>query len=424
MLKKIIPTPLHTNSARANLFWATALQVIEKVVGYVVIAVLTRTLLQVELGTLFFALSISELTAVFLNFGTNTYLVRLIAADPDGALKYLSRVMSSRVINTIFGYIVLNLGVWLIQPELSPVMLFVAAYDFLEEIYNAFSGFFIGKKQLAYRLAILGGFKILTLLGISLVAYLTRALFPILWTYVIVDLLLVLACYQVIRTQFGDINLRFNLTDNLTLMKQASPFFMLNLLTILHMRFDTIMVGALLGLKHVAVYELGIKLMEVTRFFTRPLGNVFLPLFTEFAAKEQWKAFRRRFWQLIGLGLGVGVLLTVAMQAFGPYVIVWLFSERYRESVVPAQILFLSIPFLYIVLLTTIAANALHLEKHVTFMAALSVTLNLGLNLIIIPRFGISGAAWVTVISQAIQAVGMLILILPTLFKRRKSTRA
>src|SRR6185295_412045 len=168
-------------NTKANIVWAMLLQTIEKAAGYLILAVLTRTLLKIDLGAFFFALSIAELTAVFLNFGTDTYLIRKVAMDPENGLDHLSQVLSMRFVSMGVGYGLLNLSIWFFRPELAAIMLLVAGYDFLEEIYYSISAFLTGSKQLFYRLLILGGFKILTFIGISFIAYITRSLMSVLW---------------------------------------------------------------------------------------------------------------------------------------------------------------------------------------------------------------------------------------------------
>src|SRR5258706_14190470 len=111
------------------------------------------------------------------------------------------------------------------------------------------------------------------------------------------------------------------------------------------------------------------------------------------------------------------MVLAAGMWVFGTYLVYWLFGPNYEQSILPARILFLSVPFLFLGLVSSIAANALHLEHKIVKILSLSVAINLGLNVYVIPKYGIVGAAWVTVISQIIWASGMLILAIPILLK-------
>lgn len=408
---RISISALNVNSTRANILWAFALQTIEKIAGYLVLVVLTRTLLKEELGLMFLASTISELCATLLTFGTDSYLVRSIATDRPQALSYLSRVLSTRLVNALLMFAGLNLGFMLFAPRLGRVLLLVSAFDFLEEIYFSFSAFFAGQRRLLFRLIVSGGFEFLTLAGVSLVAIYTHSLFPVLWTYFLIDLALLVVVFWVVRRFFGIVRFQWSLQDSLSLMRVSASFFVLNFLTLVHMRFDTVLVGLFLDLRQVANYELGIKFVEVTRFIVRPVNTVFLPVFSEYAARDQWPKLRLRFVQLMILTFGAGLALFIGMQAFGSGLIVWLFGASYLESVAPTKILFLSVPFMYVSFLATVLATSMHLEKQSAFALGACVALNLGLNVLLIPALGTIGAAWATVISQTLLVVLMLALV-------------
>lgn len=415
MLKKKQNFP-DLNSTRANILWAFILQVIEKGAGYVVLAVLTRTLLPEELGGMFFAISISRLAAVTLGLGTDNHLIRKVANDPPNSLLYLSQNLSLRIVSMIAGYILLNAFFMFMRPELALVMALVSAYSFLDEIHYTFASFFVGKKQILFRLSIMGSFKILGIFVVSLVAYISQSLVWVLWFQVFLSSLLVWSAFMVTQRFFGRVQLRWEPATKMDFIRQSFPFLAVNLLGLMHMRFDTIMVGVLLDLQRVAIYELGIKLVEVARFLIRPIKTVFFPIFSEYTAAGNWDRLRRRFKQLMALAFGIGGGAFVLMLIFGSFIITLLFGEAYQASVYVTQVLFLSVPFLFAEFLANVVANALHLERKVLSITAWVVALNIGLNLIAIPMYGIMGAAWVTVASQIFLTTGVLTLVISKLY--------
>ncbi len=405
------------DSTRANLVWATAIQVIEKFAGYLVIAVLTRTLTTVEIGEIFFASTISGIAATVLSFGTEHHLMRGVAEQPARAVQNLGEVLALRLQNMVLVYGVVNLACWVLDPSLAPVLMLVTAYDFLEEIYFAFSQFFAGTKQLIYRLVIQGIVELLTLAAVSAVAYLTASVYAVLATYLVVDIGLVVGTYLVVRRDFGAIPLRWDWQKNIGLMRLYLPFFIFNILTLVHLRLDTLMVGILLNLVQVAYYDLGMQMLEVARFVIRPFNSVFYPLFSEMAAQGRWSELRRRAVQLTGAALILGLLASIGMLVLGGPVIVFLFGASYEPSVAPTRILFLSTPFIYMHFILTILANALHLERQSAWLLAGSALLNFALNLFVIPRYGIIGAAWTTLASQLVLALSILWLTASRLLK-------
>jgi O-antigen/teichoic acid export membrane protein len=124
-----------------------------------------------------------------------------------------------------------------------------------------FSAFFTGQKRIRYRLAIGAAAKILTVGAVALVAYLTRSLSLVLLTYMIMDAGLVAVTTLVVRRDFGSLALGFDWSRSLALMKAALPFFIYNILAIVHLRLDTLMVGFMLGFVP-AYYDLGMRRLE------------------------------------------------------------------------------------------------------------------------------------------------------------------
>lgn len=415
MLKKKPNFP-SLNSTRANIVWAFVLQAIEKGAGYIILAVLTRTLLQEELGGMFFAVSISRLAAVALSLGTDNHLIRKVASDPPNSLLYLSQNLSLRIVSMVVGYILLNAIFWAVLPELALVMVLVSAYSFLDEIHFTFASFFAGKKQILFRLFILGGFKIVGIFVISFAAYISRSLILVLWCQFALSLMLVISAFIVTGRFFGRVQLKWEPEGKVKLIKQSFPFLAVGILGLMHMRFDTIMVGVFLDLQRVAIYELGIKLVEVARFLVRPIKTVFFPVFSEYAANGNWTRLRTRFRQLMLLGFGTGTGMFLIMLALGSPIITLLFGKPYRESVFVTQILFLSVPFLFTEFLANVIANALRLEKKIMNITAWTVALNIGLNFFIIPMYGIVGAAWVTVASQVFLTIGLVAIVISKLY--------
>jgi O-antigen/teichoic acid export membrane protein len=403
--------PFRITPNRTNLIWAGLIQVLEKLTGYLILAVLTRYLDKTDLGSMFFVAAISGVCATLINFGTDTHLIRAVAVEPHKGLEHLSINLSTRLRNSGLVYLLLNLTVYLISPQLSPVFLLISAYDFVEEIYYCFAAFFAGKKRLLLRLLTGGGYKLLTLGVVSGVAILSQSLLLVLVSYLILDILLVLTTYGVIRRTFGAFKLNLDVQVSLDLMRRSLPFALRNFLNLAHMQLDTFLVGVFLNLEQVANYSLGIKLLESTRFMVRPMYMAVYPVFSEMVSQRRWELLQRRTLQASAIVLSAGTLLAFGMQVLASRLIVYLFGPDYVESVVPVQILFLSVPFVFLEYMLSFVANALHLEKRSAWLLGAGVALNLSMNLYAIPTYGVIGAAWTTLITQVVLALGMAWLV-------------
>jgi O-antigen/teichoic acid export membrane protein len=301
----------------------------------------------------------------------------------------------------VVGYGVVNAFVWLLDQSLSPTLMIVSAYIFVEEPFSGFSAFFIGQKRPMYRLIISADLKLLTWAG-GTAAYLKRTLAPILLTYLVLDIVLVITAYVVVRRDSGPIRLSMDWRRGLSLMRISLPFFAFNELTIVHLRLDTFTVGIVLSLVQVAYYDLAMKLLEVARLVIRPPYAVSYPILAEMAMQCQLRVFRRRTLRLVGAALGLGLIVTLAMATLAPQLIVLLFGANYAASILPTSIVSLSVPLIYVHFVLTAVANALRMENQSAWFLGLSAAMNLGLHNFVIPRYGIIGAAWTTLISQSL----------------------
>jgi len=367
---------------------------------------------------MFLAATISGIAATAVTFGSTQHLVRTVATEREKSLAALGEVLSLCIQNTLIVYAVVNAAFRIIQPELSPVLLLVTGYDFLDQIWYAFSAFFTGHRRIRYRLAIGAIFKAVLVAAVAAAAYATRALEPVLLTYIAVEAGLLATAALAVRRLFGRIPIRFDRATSLRQMSASLPFFAFNILTILHMRLDTLMVGFMLGVVQVAYYDLGVKLLEVARFVVRPLHSVFYPIFSDLAARRRRKVLRRRAQQLIVGALALGVLGSAAMLVLADEAIAILFGRQYEASAAPARVLFLALPFVLVHYVLTTLANAIHLERLSAWLLAGSTVLNLALNVFIIPRYGIMGAAWTTVVSQLVLATSLLLVTVKRLAGR------
>jgi PST family polysaccharide transporter len=104
--------------------------------------------------------------------------------------------------------------------------------------------------------------------------------------------------------------------------------------------------------------------------------------------------------------LGVAAWAFVAL--FAVPIVRIVYTAGYDDSAEVLRVLYLSVPGLYIATVATLVASSTLREKRAVLIMAAGVALNLALNLVAIPRYGALGAAWVTVISQTLVALGLL----------------
>jgi O-antigen/teichoic acid export membrane protein len=88
------------------------------------------------------------------------------------------------------------------------------------------------------------------------------------------------------------------------------------------------------------------------------------------------------------------------------------FGPRYSDSVPLVRVLFLAAPTLFTGVLTVFLVHTLHLELLAIRLALGCIAANVLLNALAIPLWGPIGAAWVTLCTQTIWTVWLVVAVL------------
>lgn len=185
------------------------------------------------------------------------------------------------------------------------------------------------------------------------------------------------------------------------LIVTSVPFLALEGLQVININADIFMVGLLLGPEETGVYTVGTKLSQAIILIYATFDILIMPFVANLFAQNE----RERLQSVITFSARLVAALTLpvalVMFAYSDEIITLLFGERYREA---GQILSVLIAGQLIKTLLGPAGPVLLMCGHEKLLAKISVVtvlLNILLNLLLIPPFGLLGAAVATSISIA-----------------------
>jgi PST family polysaccharide transporter len=201
---------------------------------------------------------------------------------------------------------------------------------------------------------------------------------------------------------YGIQNLRkwkFNNDYCTVLLKQAWPLILSGIIIMMYMRVDQIMIGEMIGDKGVGLYSVSTRFTELWYFIPSIFATSFFPKLVEKfnINKESYYNVCLKMLKLLFI---ISFSIAVFFTFFSNFIINFLYGNEYKMSVFALQI---SIWTGIFVFWGVAAGNMLvieNLNKHNLIKSIQGLLLNLGLNLVLIPRYGINGAAIATLISQ------------------------
>ncbi len=191
----------------------------------------------------------------------------------------------------------------------------------------------------------------------------------------------------------------------------SAPLFGIEVLYFVVGWTDTVMLGALAGAAEVGIYNAAMPLAQLISFALAPLGAVYLPAMSRLHAQGKYADVRASY-QRFTRWLGLLTLPAAAVMVVYPEATLGiLFGADYVAGATALRIL--AAGFLANNLAGPNAATLVALgHPRAAFAATLIVgLLNVGLNAVLIPRYGIEGAAVASLVALGIANLGRALLV-------------
>lgn len=316
-----------------------------------------------------------------------------------------SKVVSSALILALISSLVMILLGWLIRDYLSHLIfgttdwanavfftLFSVAFQINFEI--PFAVLRAIQKARIFVLLNTGLLALRIILIIAFIAYLNWNIWGVVWGYFIASLVIAPFIFSSIKKY---INWQWSKTEAKKMFRFGFPAMIAGLSSIILVGADRYFLRQYHGLAVTGVYTLGYQIgLIVQVLFVAPIilvwPNIMLPVF-----KESFAGFF--FSRTLTYTLYIGGFLALILSLFAPYIIFILATPEYLGAsiVVP----FISVSYLFMLVQRIFAVGtetSRKMGRYATWFLIAS-GLNLILNYILIPPFGMLGAALATFLS-------------------------
>jgi len=376
-------------------------QIISYILGFFFIMYTARYLGTDGFGILSFALAFTGIFGVFLDLGLSILTVREVARDKSLAGKYLGNIAAMRVILAIvtFGLIALTINL-LGYPEQTIKVVYLIT---LSAVFMAFTQMFNSIFQAFERMEYISIGRILNSLLL-----LSGALFAISQGFDVVGFACVyfLASLVVLGYSFGIsvckfVRPRIEVDWNFwrPTIKMALPFSFTIIIAGMFFNIDIVMLSAMKGNELAGWYKAAVTLVLVIITSATSFIYAIFPTTSKLfvSAKDNLKTALEKsskYLFIIALPISAGIFL------LADRIILLIYGAEFVPATIALQILSLYLPLRVISHVTGWTLASINRESLRTLSAGIALSLNVCLNFILIPIFGIAGASTATVISQ------------------------
>ena len=163
-------------------------------------------------------------------------------------------------------------------------------------------------------------------------------------------------------------------------------------------RIDRILIGLFLPFSQVAIYNIAIKVSDTLFKFTKSSIEAVLPGFfnEEYGFSKFYAVFLLLF------------LVPITLFPFVEYPILFLYTEKYSESVFLAQVYLFAVPFYFLAYVSTQALIKESLNKEAYTARILSIIFFIISSIILIPNLGILGGVIASLVYYPIQILSSM----------------
>jgi O-antigen/teichoic acid export membrane protein len=190
------------------------------------------------------------------------------------------------------------------------------------------------------------------------------------------------------------------------LQQAALPlgFFMIALNT--YSYIDTVILGMMRTDAETGWYAASFKIYEGLTYAPSILAAVLTPRLSNFFIHDRG-AHRRLLVRGLALSVVLGAAIGAVALGLARPIVTTVFGPDYAPAAAPLQVLAGGSIFVFATWILHAAAISSNLDRRLLVTTAIGLGANIGLNLALIPAWGIVGSAWATVVAEAL-TVGLL----------------
>lgn len=365
-----------------------------------------------EYGAYFTFLSFTFLFTVFLDFGLTSFNTISLSENKERLQNRFHRLLSLKVLlAAVYLCVVLLFGGLLGYFSLSFKLLLTVT---LIQICSSFNLFFRGS---------LAAFELFKLDGLFMVIDRILMIFLCSWmiwgngflnltiynfaflqlgVLIFVSISLIFTLYQ----KMDAFKLTFDFTGIKRILSKSWPFGLLFALMSLYHYLDSVMLEKLSenGVADVAIYAQGYRIFYALLLFSHVFSNMMLPLFSkhkkDLPKLLHFVQFNTR------LLLWVAISVSVVGWAYRLEIMTLLYPHKSPElAALPFGLIILGYIGTMMMVLFGTFLTSLRKLKWLNWYVFATVLVNILLNSLLIPRYGVSGAAFATLVSQFILGV-------------------
>ncbi|MBV6444343.1 MAG: flippase [Ignavibacteriales bacterium] len=391
-----------------NTSWMFAERIIKLLLSFVVGIFLVRYLGAEKFGTLSYAVSVALMFASIAAFGLDSILVRELVKTPENKGEILGSAFFLRIIGALlviaatFAFVTLNK-----ESEETAFLIYIITIGTIFQSFHVIDYWFQSRVQAKFSATVQSSSSIISSLLRLLLIVLAAGLGWFAFIQALEPVLIAAGFVLVFTLQKENIlKWRFKKDVALKLFQDSWPLILASLAISIYIRIGQVFIQNMLGAEQNGYYATAVRLCEAWYFVPMAISSSLFPAIVS-AKQMSEELYRSRMQKLYDLLAFISIAIAVPVTIFSEEIITILFGAKFLPA---APVLTIYIWAGTGTFLGVASSNYLINENltKISFLRTLiGLVLNVGLNLLLIPIWGIKGSALATLISYTGSTFGL-----------------
>ncbi len=385
-----------------NSVWLFSEKVLRIVVGLFVTSWVARYLGPDSYGLFNYVLSFASMFGALASLGLDGILARDLVREANKTNQLLGTAFVLKLIASILVLILILFILFFISINIyTKTLIFIISIANIFQSFNVIDIYFQAKVESKF--AVYAN-VILLLLSSVFKIYLIKSSAPLLYFCfsVIFDsfVLAIGLVYFYLKNKNEILRWKFDIDIARNFLLSSWPLIIGMASASIYMRIDQIMIKQFLGNASLGYYAAAVRLVEVWIFVSTVITQSFSTAVTN-AKKINQGLFLERIQMQYNLLVKISFLILLGTLVFADLIVSFLYGKSFEETVSILRWYSLSLVFVYL----SNASWSYYFNENLEFLGGLRLLfgafLNVALNIILIPRYGINGSVVSTLLSYS-----------------------
>lgn len=199
--------------------------------------------------------------------------------------------------------------------------------------------------------------------------------------------------------------LKVSLKKARSLLGKSYHYILSGLMVAIYGQTDRLMLKQLLDETSVGYYSLAITISNIWVFVLTAIITSFYPTIMNYYKNKDYKAFEKKNIQLYSIIIYCSFFVGAMFLLFGRIAVLVVYGAEYEAAVRPLQIVTWYTAFSYLGVARDAWIVCTNNQKYLKYIYFCAAVLNVGMNFILIPPLGASGAALASLITQILTSM-------------------